>query len=220
MFIKWLEKCLVLTTVLTSIGATASNTCDNASAGTNWHLMYGNEILTLYEPDNASGPPELSAQISWSVSPETLYQIIWDYKRFHENIPHVEESSVLLVSGAHKWIYQQLSFPGPIQDRHYVLESTNFNSRPDQHLYRVEWQLSDRFPLPANQLVRPSAFSGCWIILPGPAGGLNAMYHIQLDPAGHVPRWIARTGMRHYVKQLMEHLFKLVQAPTANNKSD
>ncbi|VAW81111.1 hypothetical protein MNBD_GAMMA14-1572 [hydrothermal vent metagenome] len=214
MFVEWRKMCLVLTTVLLSVGTTAaSNTCDSISADANWHSIYSDEILTLYEPNNRSGPPTLSARIHWPASPESLYQIIWDYERFREHIPHVEESKVLQANEGHKWVYQRLNLPGPIQDRHYILESTNLDSRPDRRLYRVEWQLSDRFTLPTRQLVRPATFSGCWHIRPGTANGLDALYRIRLDPAGNVPRWMARAGMRHYVKQLMERLHNLLQSP-------
>ncbi len=216
MFATWREKCLVLVTVLATAGATASTTCIRAPTEPDWNMLHRSDTLTLYEPANSTGPPQLTASVRWRASPEQLYRVIWDYAHFREHIPGVEKSEVLQTEDGRKWVYQQLKLPGPLKDRHYVLESSNSNSRPDQQHYRVEWKLSQRFPLPTSNLVSPSIFSGCWDIRPSREGGLLAQYSIRLDPAGNIPHWMARRGMRRYVKQLLEHLHNQLQAPAGS----
>ncbi|TCK19203.1 polyketide cyclase/dehydrase/lipid transport protein [Thiogranum longum] len=191
--------------------------CTSLPADPGWRSVFSDDILTIFTPARASESPQLVARITWPAKPEHLYKIIWDYASFREHVPHVRKSEVLLSTGHRKWIYQQLDLPGPMQDRHYILESANNDSQPALQRYRVTWQLSDRFELPASQLVRPAEFSGCWSIQPGSAGGLDALYHIRLDPGGHVPHWMARAGMRRYARELMKRLHTLLQAPEASN---
>jgi len=216
MFVKWRKKCLVLVTVCLSVNVAATDTCTDSSAAPDRRLVYDSDTLMLYEPVDLVDTPELTARVNWRAPPERLYRTVWNYAQFREHIPGVRKSDVLRVENGHKWVYQQLKLPGPLQDRHYVLESTNLGSRPNQHVYRITWQLSHRFPLPDNHLIQPAAFSGCWDIRPDKQGGLDALYHITLDPAGKIPRWIARHGMRQYVKELMLQLHKQVRFPDNN----
>ncbi|VAW75159.1 hypothetical protein MNBD_GAMMA15-1945 [hydrothermal vent metagenome] len=212
MFVGWRKKCLVLVTVLAAKGA-AALTCATSPAVPDWDMVYHSDTLRLYEPAHLTGPPELIASVQWRTLPEPLYRIIWNYAQFQQNIPGVRKSEVLLTENGHKWVYQQLELPGPLKDRHYILESSNTDSLPEQHHYQVKWKLSQRFPLPDDNLVSPSAFSGCWNIQAAGKDGLIAQYRIQLDPAGNVPRWIAQRGMRRYVKQLVEQLHHQLLAP-------
>ncbi|GEM_PF-3428018 len=220
MFVQWRKKCLVLVTVCLPVNVTATNICSQPSIDPARRLVYGTDTLRLYEPVNRSDPPELTARVNWHASPEMLYRIVWDYAQFRRHIPGVKKSNVLRVAPGQKWVYQQLKLPGPFQDRHYVLESNNLGSHPAQHNYRISWRLSQQFPLPANRLVQPDRFSGCWDIRPGKQGGLNARYHIVLDPGGHIPRWIARRGMRQYVKELMLQLRKQVLSEYRHTSPD
>jgi len=214
MFVECPKRCLVLVVVLLTAEASAADSCNSLLIDPVWNKIYHSNTLTLYEPANLADSPELTARVNWHTSPDVLYQIIWDYAQFRKHIPGVEKSEVLQEEYGRKWVYQQLKLPAPLRNRHYVLESTNLGSQPDRHYYQVEWQLSHRFPLPANRLVRPTAFSGCWFIRPDKEGGLEALYHIVLDPSGNVPRWIAQRGMRQYVRRLIEHLHRLLQLPS------
>ncbi len=226
MFIKWRKKCLVLVTVCLPVNVTVMAACSTEpSTDPAQRLVYDAGALRLYEPVNRADAPELTARVNWRTSPETLYRTVWDYAAFRQNIPGVRKSDILRAEHGRKWVYQQLKFPRPFQDRHYVLESSNLDSHPDSHIYRISWRLSQRFALPDNHLVQPTRFSGCWDIRPGKQGGLDALYHIALDPGGHIPRWIARRGMRQYVKELMlqlrkQVLFKYQQSSPSPGKTD
>ncbi len=213
MFVIQPKKCLVLVTVLATASATAGNTCSLAADKMLWRTVFHDEILTLYEPVNFSDPPELAARIRWPATAEALYKLVWDYAHFREHIPNVRKSKVLHRDDKYKWVYQQLELPWPLQDRHYVMESTNIGSRPDEHDYQLEWWLSERFPLPAAAMLQPEIFSGCWHIRGGKEGGLNGLYRITLDPGGNVPTWMTRSGMHQYVKRLMNRLHELLQPP-------
>jgi len=211
MFYQWRKKCLVLVTVLMSPGTSAFDACPDPRQG----IPFRANAFTLIDATGTADPPELTVYANWRAAPETLYRIIWNYAAFAGRIPNVKKSTLLDRDVHRKWVYQQLKLPGPFRDRHYVLESTNLGSRPDQHDYRVAWRLSRRFPLPPGTQVRPAAFSGCWAITPDAQGGLNAIYHIVLDPGGTMPAWLARYGMRQYVKKLMLRLDTLLHPGTA-----
>ncbi len=210
MFVRWRKKCLVLVTVLAAADTAAHPACSGTLTEPDWNTVYHSETLSLHEPANLNGPAEIIASVRWRTLPESLYRIIWNYAQFRKNIPGVRKSEVLLTENGRKWIYQQLELPGPLKDRHYVLESSNTGSLPDHHRYQVEWKLSTRFPLPDGDRVAPSVFSGCWNIQAAGEGRLIARYRLRIDPAGNVPRWVAQRGMRRYVRQLMEHLHELL----------
>lgn len=217
MFTKSTKMCLALATVLLPTYIFAQSACENPPQPPAWRKLFSDETLTLFEPMTNAGSPQLTARINWPTKPGALYRIIWDYASFRAHIPHVRESTILHQTEYRKWVYQQLELPGPLQDRHYILESSSLDSQPALQHYRVDWKLSNRFKLSAIRLARPAEFSGCWYIRPGNTGGLDALYYIRLDPGGHVPHWLARAGMRRYVKELMEHLRELLHDPEASS---
>lgn len=171
--------------------------------GASWTPVRQTADMRLYQRHTAAGLPEAAARVQWKATPEDLYRLIWKYEHFAGLIPNVESSLVLERNEHHVWVYQRLDYPAPVRDRHYVLESTDRLSHPTTGHYRVEWRLSDRYPLPGdNRAVPPAAFSGCWDIHPTPEG-LDAIYRITLDPGGLLPHWLTHRAMRGYLIELM-----------------
>jgi len=199
----------------------AASPCDKpATPGATWELSAQTPLAELYQPaDEAESPPAVLVRIRWDADPDLLYEIIWDYERFADFIPNVKISRILAKQADHVWVYQQLHLPGPARDRQYVIASTNFDSKPAQHHYRVEWNLSTQYPLPeADDLPTPEHFRGCWKIAAGAQSGLAASYWIELDPGGWVPRWMTQTALHHYVTDLMNALHQRVQSTPGNQR--
>ncbi len=198
----------------------AASPCNEpARPGAAWELSEQSALADIYQPVNQSeSPPAALVKIQWDADPDLLYGIIWDYEHFAEYIPNVKSSRILAKQADRVWVYQRLHLPGPARDRHYVIVSSNSGSRPEQHRYRVNWNLSAQYPLPeAKHQVKPEHFRGCWEITAGKQQGLVASYWIELDPGGLLPRWITQAALPQYITDLMNALHQHLQS-TAGTK--
>ncbi|HHH45070.1 MAG TPA: hypothetical protein ENK49_13105 [Gammaproteobacteria bacterium] len=200
---------LYLAAVFLAAPAAANHPCDDTgSADGQWEPSAQTALATLYRPRNSRlTSPAALVRIQWDYTPELLYEIVQDYAHFAAFIPQVAVSRVVAKQADRVWVYQQLHLPGPASDRHYLMTSTQRGSKPALRQYRVEWQLSTRYPLPgADRLVVPRRFRGCWSIHPDGRGGLVAGYWIELDPGGWLPRWVTQAALRQYLADLMRAL--------------
>lgn len=193
----------------------AASSCDFLPGpGTAWELSAQTALADIYQPaGEADSPPAVLVRIQWDSDPDLLYRIIWDYEHFADFIPNVTSSRILAKQAGHAWVYQQLNLPGPASDRHYIIVSTDVDSKPAQHHYRVEWTLSEQYPLPdAGRRLSPEHFRGCWRIDAATTRGLTASYWIELDPGGLLPHWMTQAALRHYVSDLMNALHRRMQS--------
>jgi len=212
---RFIKLYLVFAALILTTPLRAASPCDEpAGPGTAWELSAQTSLADIYQPANeAESPPSVLVRIRWDADPDLLYGIIWDYDSFTDFIPNVKSSRILAKQAGRVWVYQQLHLPGPARDRHYVIVSTNFDSKPAQHHYRVEWKLSAQYPLPdADRQVTPEHFRGCWKISEGTQRGLAASYWIELDPGGLLPHWVTQAALRHYVTDLINALHQRVQS--------
>lgn len=211
---RFIKLYLSIAAVILATPSAAASPCDAPDRpGTAWELSAQTSLAAIYKPVNeAESPPAVLVRIKWDSDPDVLYSIIWDYEHFADFIPNVKNSRILAKQADRVWVYQQLHLPGPARDRHYVIVSSNIDSKPVQHHYRVEWNLSTQYPLPdADMQVTPERFSGCWKIEAGTPRGLAASYWIELEPGGLLPRWVTQAALRHYVSDLMNALHQRMQ---------
>lgn len=211
-FVFW----LLLTANAVAAAAETQYSCDaRRPLDTSWELLRQSPDMRLYQRRTGS-QPEAAARLRWKADPQALYELIQGYDHFADFIPNVRRSVILERADHRVWVYQQLNFPAPVRDRHYVLESTDRHSDRTVGHYRVEWQLSNRFALPADTgAVPPAAFSGCWDIRAAPGSGLEAFYYISLDPGGLLPRWMTERAMQGYLVDLMTALQRKLGAMSA-----
>lgn len=211
---RFIKLHLSIAAVILATPSAAASPCDEPDRpGTAWELSAQTSLAAIYKPVNeAESPPAVLVRIKWDSDPDVLYSIIWDYEHFADFIPNVKNSRLLAKQADRVWVYQQLHLPGPARDRHYVIVSSNFDSKPAQHHYRVEWNLSTQYPLPdADLQVTPEHFRGCWKIEAQTPRGLTASYWIELEPGGLLPRWVTQAALRHYVSDLMNALHQRTQ---------
>ena len=212
---------LSIAAVLLTTPLRAASPCDEPAApGAAWELSAQTPLADIYQPaEEAGSPPSALVRIRWDADPDLLHQVIWDYERFADFIPNVKSSRILAKQADRVWVYQQLQLPGPTRDRHYVIASTDIDSKPAQQHYRVEWELSTQYPLPeADRQVTPEHFRGCWRIDAGTQHQLVASYWIELDPGGWLPRWVTQAALRHYITDLMNALHQRVQSAPGNQR--
>jgi len=202
--------CLLL---LPALGQAGSECAVREPPPERWRLVQETLGAQIFEPTEEGVYPQGMARVQWHVQPERLYEQIWHYEHFAEFVPDVVRSEVLERRPREVWVYQRLRFPGPIQDRQYVMRSED-TSEPEQHHYRVRWELSPQ-PLPPDHgdFPLPEAFRGCWDIEAGTGGGLDAIYWIELAPGGWVPDFAVSNGMRQYLEDLTGALRRRLGIP-------
>ena len=147
--------CLVLATIWAVSPSYADSPCDeNIDLNESWEMVYQTSSSRIYEPQYAGNrPPSALVNIKWEFNPDRVYRSIWDYNDFPAFIPNVLVSRILKQNANQVWVYQRLQLPPPARDRHYVLQSTDAESLPARHHYRVEWQLDKEFPKPEKILL-------------------------------------------------------------------
>lgn len=154
-----------------------------------------------------SGLPEVMIETRFMATPRRVYDVVTDYDRFVEFIPHVRTSRVLeRQADGTRWVYHQLDLPAPVADRVYVIRSRDRVSHNPGGYYRVDWELAGRtFPVLQDAAgVQPVAFSGFWELVPADDGrSTDARYSLYSDPGGLVPDWLVARMTGRYMEQVV-----------------
>ena len=88
-------------------------------------------------------------------------------------------------------MYQHLKLP-VIKDRDFTLQVT-WNEQGARGIHSAS--TARRGPAATNKAVRMSTLNGRWDLEPIHDGNATrAVYHVQIDFAGSVPRWMVRDG--------------------------
>jgi hypothetical protein len=151
--------------------------------------------------------PAALARVRIEVPPARLFSVITNYDRFAEFVPYVARSQVVYREDGLRRVSQHLRFPGPLADRHYVIESRdNYTSFP-QERWRVEWRLvpETNRPAPDETGITPAAFTGYWELTPVSGGAAtDAIYSLHFDPGGALPAWLVTFAMNRYLPKVID----------------
>lgn len=150
--------------------------------------------------------PAALARVRIEVPPARLFSVITNYDRFAEFIPYVARSQVVYREDGLRRVSQHLHFPGPLADRHYVIESRDSIASSPRERWRVEWRLVPEKDLPApNETgITPVAFTGYWELTPSAGGtATDAIYSLHFDPGGALPAWLVTFAMNRYLPQVI-----------------
>jgi hypothetical protein len=131
-----------------SAGPTAPDEDPLLKAG--WYPVSERGGLRLY---NRAVPgaaiPAALARVRIEVPPARLFSVITDYDHFAEFVPYVVRSRVVYREDGLRRVSQHLRFPGPVADRHYIIESRDSVMPSSQERWRVEWRLVPETSQPA-----------------------------------------------------------------------
>lgn len=173
-----------------------------------WQTVSERDGLQLY---NRAVPgaavPAALARVRIEVPPARLFAAITDYDRFAEFVPYVASSRVLHHEAGLRRVSQHLRFPGPVADRHYVIESRDSITSSPRERWRVEWRLVPEKDLLASGEtgITPNAFTGYWELAPVAGGtATDAIYSLHFDPGGALPAWLVTLAMNRYLPKVIE----------------
>jgi hypothetical protein len=125
---------------------------------------------------------------------------------------HVAESRVLERRAGEQVVYQHLKLPA-ISDRDFTLRVNWNESAPRGIRFHIDGSTG---PAPKNKLVRMTTLNGRWDLVPIRDGNATrAVYHVQIDFAGSVPRWMVRGGAAKDLPSVYIGMRRLIDARRA-----
>jgi hypothetical protein len=134
---------------------------------------------------------ELAAVGEFDAPPAEVQAALLDYGAHPKIIKHLSESKILAKQPGEMHVYQHLKLP-VIKDRDYTLRVAWTEGSARGLSFAVD---NAPGPAPSKQAVRMSMLEGRWELEPINGGqATRAVYHVKLDFAGSVPRWMVRGG--------------------------
>lgn len=98
-------------------------------------------------------------------------------------------------------LFMVLDTPFPVENRWYVIRSTQDETKAAQQQYQRCWELVTGNIASAN---------GCWTLGPGASPSETvSRYQDRADPGGKVPQWVTRLGATQTIPQMFEKVEKL-----------
>jgi hypothetical protein len=138
-----------------------------------------------------SGIIELAAVGEFDAPPAEVQAALLDYGAHARINKHLAESTVLERRPGEQVVYQHLKLP-VIKDRDFTLRVNWSESAPRGLRFRIDGGVG---PAPSGRAVRMTTLNGRWNLEPIRDGNATrAVYHVQIDFAGDVPRWMVRGG--------------------------
>jgi hypothetical protein len=173
----------------------------------------GHDGISVYQRPNAV-LIDLAAVGEFDAPPAEVQAALLDYDAAARISKHVAESRVIERRGAELVVYQHLKLP-VISDRDYTLRVNAVEGARGLR-FRIDGGVG---PGPVANRVRMTILNGRWD-LESIAGGTRtrATYHVQLDFAGDVPRWMVRGGAAKDLPNMYLGVGRLIldRRPSAN----
>ena len=138
-----------------------------------------------------TGAIELAAVGEFDAPPAEVQAALLDYGAHVRINKHLAESTVLARTSGEELVYQHLKLP-VIKDRDFTLRVT-WNEKAARG---IQFTIDGAHgPAATKKAVRMSTLNGRWDLEPIRDGNATrAVYHVQIDFAGSVPRWMVRGG--------------------------
>jgi hypothetical protein len=145
---------------------------------------------------------DLMAEGEFDAEPESVAAILMDYANADALSPRVVESRVLAAEAPQLIVYQRLHLP-IVSDRDFTLRvSHGLRGRLRWIRFRAD---ESRGPGPRPDVVRVRVMNGSWDLWPTADGRrTQAVYRVQIDLGGEIPRWMVSGGAARDLPVLFE----------------
>ena len=138
-----------------------------------------------------TGAIELAAVGEFDAPPAEVQAALLDYGSHPRVNKHLAESTVLARRPGELVVYQHLKLP-VISDRDFTLHIAWTEGSMRGFRFNID---GGQGPAAKPKLVRMTTLNGRWDLEPIRDGNATrAVYHVQIDFAGSVPRWMVRGG--------------------------
>jgi hypothetical protein len=138
-----------------------------------------------------TGAIELAAVGEFDAPPAEVQAALLDYGAHVRINKHLAESTVLSRTAGDQLVYQHLKLP-VIKDRDFTLHVRWNEGSARGITFSID---GGHGPAASKKAVRMSTLNGRWDLEPIREGSATrAVYHVEIDFAGSVPRWMVRGG--------------------------
>jgi hypothetical protein len=149
---------------------------------------------------------DLMAEGELDAPPNAVLAVLLDYDHSRAVSDRVAESRVLASSDHELTVYQRLDLP-VVADRDYTLR-TRWGQKGNLRWTRFAVD-NARGPQARRGVVRVSTLSGGWDLVPIRGGtATRAVYRVQIDMAGSIPKWMVSGGAAKDLPKLYEGVRK------------
>ncbi len=149
---------------------------------------------------------DLMADGELEAPPAAVLAVVTDYASARALSDHVAESQVLRAGGRELTVYQRLDLP-IVADRDFTLHA-RWGQKGDERwvLFGVD---NSKGPSARRGVVRVSTMNGSWVLVPIRGGtATRAVYRVQIDLAGSIPKWMVSGGAAKDLPKLYEGVRK------------
>jgi hypothetical protein len=152
-----------------------------------------------------TGAIDLAAVGEFDAPPAEVEAALLDYAAHPRINKHLAESTILVKNPGELLVYQHLKLP-MVKDRDFTLRV----SYDDRSLrFSVD---GNHGPAATKQAVRLSVLNGQWELEPIRGGtATRAYYHVEIDLAGSIPRWMVRGGAAKDIPGVYAGMRTLIQ---------
>jgi hypothetical protein len=150
----------------------------------------GHDGVEVYQRKDAA-IIELAAVGEFDAPPAEVQAALLDYGSHPRVNKHLAESTVLAHHPGELLVYQHLKLP-VIKDRDFTLRISWIEGSLQGLTFNID---GGQGPAATAKKVRMTRLNGRWDLEPIREGtATRAVYHVQIDFAGDVPRWMVRGG--------------------------
>jgi hypothetical protein len=175
------------------------------------HVGGAHEVEVYRQPQPEA--IDLIAEGDIDAPPEVVRAVVLDYANADALSDHVSESRVLSTGARDLMVYQRLKLP-VIADRDFTLHVV-WGSRSGQLWTRFTVD-NTRGPAERDGIVRVSLLTGGWDLAPIRGGqATHAVYRVQIDLAGSIPRWMVSGGAAKDLPKMFEAIRRVARARAA-----
>ena len=145
---------------------------------------------------------DLFAEGDIEAPPAVVRDVLLDYDNAAKVTDNIGESRVLHRTDRDATVYQRLKLP-VVSDRDFTIHATwGQRGQALTVQYHVDNSLG---PAPRGGVVRVSLQQGAWALEPIRDGmATHARYHVQIDMAGSIPKWMVSGGSAKSLPKLFD----------------
>jgi hypothetical protein len=152
---------------------------------------------------------ELLAEGDIEAPPSQVRAVVLDYPHARAVTDHVVESRILQAGSHELYVYQRLDLP-VVADRDYTMHAS-WGNQGD--VLTVHFNVDNsKGPAARDGVVRVSTLTGSWELRPIRDGmATHAVYHVQIDMAGSIPKWMVSGGAAKDLPKLFDGVRRQVR---------
>lgn len=150
-------------------------------------------VFVFNKFDEKSGIYDVLATSVFDEKIDDVIAVISDKEKYIEFMPYTCISKFVKTDKTNKWLYQVLTFPIFLSDRHFIVKSVSTRNQNDGTYFEHRWIMDKEMSLQrkTDDKVIPNHNSGAWRLWSIENGQKTlAEYYVSADPGGWIPTFL------------------------------